>query len=547
MVVAVHRRPALVGLAALALAASGAGAGAVAAGGSPPAAHASGETTAVPAVVPAAPTTKIKHVVVLFGENISYDHYFGTYPVATNKNGVKFHAKRNTPRNNNLRTAGLLHGNPNLYDPKRLAPAQAMTCDQDHDYGAEQRAYNGGQMDRFVEETSRDTCTSGFGARGLTMRYYDGNTVTALWNYAQHYAMSDKSFGDTFGPSTPGALNLVSGQTHGIYSVDATGAQSVVPADFVSMPDPSGIGTVIEDPDPAWDDCSKAVAKDDFTLGAMSGQNIGDLLNAQNVSWGWFQGGFKATTPYAGGDTSAKCEASHQNIGGVRQTDYSPHHDPFQYYTSTSNRHHLEPRGVREVGHSGRANHNYDLSWFTKAVQAGNLPSVSYLKAAKYQDGHAGYSDPIDEQHFYVKYINMIMRSPYWKDTAIVLAYDDSDGWYDHVAAPVRNGSNDPAEDAAWCSASGATVLLGYQDRCGPGMRQPMLVISPYAKQNFVSHTLVQQSSITRFIETNWGLGQIGDGSFDATAGALDNMFDFRVHATRAKKLILRPNGSIVR
>ena len=172
---------------------------------------------------------------------------------------------------------------------------------------------------------------------------------------------------------------------------------------------------------------------------------------------------------------------------------------------------------------------------------------MSYLKAPKYQDGHAGYSDPIDEQHFYVKYINTIMRSKYWQDTAIVIAYDDSDGWYDHVAAPVGNSSNDPAEDDTWCSGSPAPILQGYQDRCGPGMRQPFLVISPYAKQNFVSHAQIQQSSITRFIETNWGLGQIGDGSFDATAGAINNMFDFRPHATRAKKLILRPNGTIVR
>ncbi len=545
----IHRRPALVVVAGLAAVAATLP---LLSGGPAPAAGANAPAT-VPSTVPstsvvmAAPTTKIKHVVVLFGENISYDHYFGTYPRATNKNGVKFHPKRNTPRNNNLRTAGLLHGNPNLYDPKRLSPAQAITCDQRHSYAAEQEAYNNGQMDRFVEEVSRDTCSSGFGAPGLTMRYYDGNTVTALWNYAQHYAMSDKSFSDTFGPSTPGAINLISGQTHGITSIDPdTLTQTPVPSEFVASPDVNGVGTVIEDPDPAWDDCSNKNGTSDSDLGAMTGQNIGDLLNAAGVSWGWFQGGFKATTPYAGPGTKAKCESKHKNIGGALQQDYNPHHAPFQYYQSTANQNHLEPASINEVGHDGQANHNYDVTWFTKAVRAGKLPAVSYLKAANYQDGHAGYSDPIDEQHFYVKYINTIMRSKYWKDTAIIIAYDDSDGWYDHVAAPVRNGSNDPAEDAVWCSGSGAPVLLDYQDRCGPGMRQPMLVISPWSKQNFVSHQLVTQSSITRFIESNWSLGQLGDGSFDASAGAINNMFDFRLHATRAKKLILRPNGSIV-
>jgi phospholipase C len=542
----IHRRPALAVATGAALAATLAFSTCSSAPAASPDDRAAPEP---PRVVAAATTTKIKHVVVIFGENISYDHYFATYPRATNKNGVPFHPRKNTPRNENLRTAGLLHDNPNLYDPRRLKPSQALTCDQRHSYSAEQEAYHNGQMDRFVQEVSKDTCSGGlFGAPGLTMRYFDGNTVTALWNYAQHFSMSDNSFGDTFGPSTPGAINLVSGQTHGIYSVDpVTLDQTDDPAEFVASPDGSGVGTVIEDPDPAWDDCSNHNGASDSPLGAMTGQNIGDLLNAAGVSWGWFQGGFRATTPWAGGDTLARCEARHRNIGGAQQDDYSPHHAPFQYYASTANPHHREPVGVGEVGHDGPANHNYDLAWFTKAVQAGKLPAVSYLKAPKYQDGHAGYSDPIDEQHFYVKYINLIMRSDYWKNTAIVIAYDDSDGWYDHVPADVGNGSTDPAEDAVWCSGSGAPILLGYQDRCGPGMRQPLLVISPYAKQNFVSHRLATQSSITSFIETNWGLGQIGDGSFDATALPLTNMFDFRASAPRAKRLILRPNGSIDR
>ena len=74
-------------------------------------------------------------------------------------------------------------------------------------------------MDKFVQHTETDKCTGQptlFGEPGLVMDYYDGNTVTGLWNYAQHYAMSDNSFNSVFGPSTPGAMNLISGQTHGI-------------------------------------------------------------------------------------------------------------------------------------------------------------------------------------------------------------------------------------------------------------------------------------------------------------------------------------------
>jgi phospholipase C len=70
------------------------------------------------------------------------------------------------------------------------------------------------------------------------------------------------------------------------------------------------------------------------------------------------------------------------------------------------------------------------------------------------------------------------------------------------------------------------TPLGGIQGRCGYGPRLPLLVISPFAKANFVDHTLTDQSSVLRFIEDNWGIGQIGGGSFDQLAGPLWNMFD---------------------
>lgn len=171
----------------------------------------------------------VKHVVVLFDENISFDHYFATYPKAANTDGTKFTASPHTPRDiDNLRTAGLLKHNPNQYAPKRLTPQQAMTCDQTHDYGPEQYAYNGGKADRFVQNTDSGKCSGGlFGEPGLVMDYYDGNTVTGLWNYAQHYSLNDRSFSSVYGPSTPGALNLVSGQTHGVVSMDpASGTET---------------------------------------------------------------------------------------------------------------------------------------------------------------------------------------------------------------------------------------------------------------------------------------------------------------------------------
>jgi phospholipase C len=484
----------------------------------------------------------IKHLVVLFDENISYDHYFGTYPKAANTDGTKFYAVSSTPKTNNLVTSGSLTSNPNLYYPKRLTSTQALTCDQNHGYNPEQNAEDGGAMDKFVQNVSVDTCTGAYGAPGLTMDYYDGNTVTGLWNYAQQYALSDNSYDTTFGPSTPGALNLVSGQTHGFREVDSvTGQQVPTPGSYVLLnPDKNGVGTVINDPDPAYDDCSDKNHTSTDTLAAATGQNIGDLLNARGVSWGWFQGGFAPTTPAGNGATYAVCGATHNNIGGASVVDYSPHHNPFEYYQSTSNPHHLPPTGLSEVGHNGQANHEYDLTWFNKAVQSNKLPAVSFVKAPEYQDGHAGYSDPIDEQHFLVAEINKLQKSPEWKSTAVVVADDDSDGWYDHQYAAPLNGSNTSQDEAACTSQAAAG---GYEGRCGPGPRLPLMVISPWARTNYIDHHATEQTSILKFVEDNWFTGRIGDSSFDARAGNLKWMFDFT--QSNDKRVLLKQNGSI--
>ena len=487
----------------------------------------------------------IKHLVVLFDENVSYDHYFGTYPQAANTDGTTFHASKHTPSNNNLISSGTLTNNPNTYQPQRLGPAQALTCDQNHNYGPEQKAENGGAMDQFVQNVSVDSCTTAkaYGAPGLTMDYYDGNTVTALWNYAQHFAMSDNSYGSNFGPSTPGALNLISGQTHGFKEVDPNTLQQVpTPGSYVLLnPDSNGVGTVVNDPDPAYDDCSDSNHTSSNTLAAAAtGQNIGDLLNARGVTWGWFQGGFAPTTPASATTKYAVCGATHTNISGTSVVDYSAHHNPFEYYQSTSNPHHLPPANLAEVGHTGQANHEYDLSWFNKAIDADSLPAVSFVKAPEYQDGHAGYSDPIDEQHFLVDEINKLQQSKEWDSTAVVIAYDDSDGWYDHQYAPKSNGSS-TSQDQAECSA--VPAVGGYQGRCGPGPRLPLLVISPYAKTNYVDHRVTEQASILKFIEDNWSTGRIGDSSFDERAGSLDSMFDFR-HAL-APGVLLDQDGSV--
>jgi phospholipase C len=461
--------------------------------------------------------TPIKHIVVIFQENVSYDHYFGTYPYAQpNHDGSRFFGKArdDTPRSNTLMSAGLLTNNPNGANPFRIDRSVPVTCDQDHDYGDEQFAFHGGLMDRFLTHS----CTDANLGPNSTLGYYDGNTVTALWNYAQHYAMTDNSYGTSFGPSTPGLLNLVAGTTY-----MGTITNGLSPAGNIANGAMSG--SVIGDPDPAGDMCSNP-KRAQIT---MSGENIGDRLNAAGITWGAFMGGFD------------NCTLAHNNVSGVSAgADYIPHHAFFQYWQSTQNPNHVPPGSDATIGKSDQAKHQYDLSRFFTALANRNLPAVSFLKARAFQDGHAGYSDPLDEQTFIVSVVNSVMRSPEWNDTAIVIAYDDSDGWYDHVMGPIvfqSNVSDDQVLAAGSCGQPKANDPAGgtQAGRCGYGPRLPLLVISPWAKTNYIDHEVTDQSSIIRFIEDNWGVPRIGNGSADAVAGRLNGFFDFddRPHAGR--------------
>jgi phospholipase C len=260
-------------------------------------------------------------------------------------------------------------------------------------------------------------------------------------------------------------------------------------------------------------------------------------------------------------------------IGGTNygsKDDYIPHHEPFQYYASTANPHHLPPTSLAAIGTDTQtvkrgvpqfdtANHQYDMSDFDSLVGAithgyispDRLPAVSFLKAPAYQDGHAGYSDPIDEQQFVVNEINALQHTPDWASTAVIVAYDDSDGWYDHAYSGVHNPSNTTAVPTppgpqdfltgpGLCGSAGKTPLGGENGRCGYGPRLPLVVISSWARHNYVDHSLTDQSSILKFVEKNWGLPEIA-GSADHIAGSLKNLFDFDDRQGHNSKLFLDP------
>jgi phospholipase C len=456
----------------------------------------------------------IKHLIVIIQENTSFDHYFGTYPNSSTLNGFKFESSNSSASINGFSNF-IMNKNPNLINPFLLNMSTSI-CDMNHTYTALQQAYNGGLVDKFVEFTGPNS--KGCNPKQV-MGYYDGNIVTALWNYAQKFSMSDNFYSSIFGPSTPGYINIISGQTH-----------DAVP---FNLGNEIINGTIISDASPAFDDCSVGKAY-------LTGKNIGDLLNLKNISWGWFQGGFNPSNF----TTSNKpiCDIKHLNYYGKNVTDYMSIVNPFQYYKSTANSHHLLPISINNIGNTDQSNHQYDINYFWKSINSNNLPSVSFLRAPAFQDGHPNYSNPLDEQTYLVNTINKIQESNYWNDSAIILTYDDSGGWYDHVMPPIISQSNDPHNDLLL-----GTGLCGHnkdkenQNRCGYGPRLPLIIISPWSKSNYIAHQILDQTSILKFIEDNWNLGRIGNNSFDLFAGDLINMFDF--NKTSNKKLLLDPHS----
>jgi phospholipase C len=551
----------------------------------------------------ASTATPIKHLVVIFDENVSFDHYFGTYPYATNPPGEPtFSAVAGTPTVNGLYsgvgaggpTGPLLTHNPNLSNPLLLNTNQPMTCDQNHGYTAEQTAADHGAEDLYVQNTGRNTtlatCLAGLTDQGqpepvpagassnyAVMDYYDGNTVTGLWNLAQHFSLADNFYSTTYGPSTPGALNVTSAQTYGALcgpsyatindppcaAPAGYNASDVLASDLtanqttVANQAPAGPGTTYSDADPAYDICSYApsAAGGDGNAPsntiAMGGPNIGDELTTAGITWGWFEGGFD--NGYVPGQgpaptTAQVCSQTHTNVGGKTVVDYIPHHNPFEYYASTANPMHLPPSSVATIGQTDQANHNYDLADFWAAANTGHLPAVSYLKASGYQDGHGGYSDPLDEQTFLANTINHLETLPTWKSTAVVVTYDDSDGWYDHVLGPIQSQSQtslDTLTAANQCGAQLAQVpqtSTGQpeQGKCGLGPRLPLLIVSPYSRSNYVDSSVMDQGSILKFIEDNWSVPALGNGAADARAGDLTSMLDFS--APTAHRVFLDPS-----
>jgi phospholipase C len=424
----------------------------------------------------------IKHTIVIFQENRSFDNYFGTYPYAPG-----FKPLNGTPKDvrNFKYVAGNVtkDANGNVYNPAQdgtkvypwhdTGKAAIQETDVNHGYNPMIDMVDGGKMDKFYQvnhDSGKSTDTNDKGK--LAMSYFDYNDIPAYWQYAQHFALADNYFQPVYGPSTPGALYMIA-------------AQSGNGSEPASNTNPKG--QITGDPNPK----NGPFGGDNYPglTYNLTYTNIGDELSAASQSWAWYQGGWDAAKVA----TNATKPVADKSTVSPDALKYSPHHNPFQYFQNYED---------------GKYNNNLkDYNKFSADIQNGNLPAVSFIKAGYGDDEHPGtgnQSTPSAED-FTVNTINEIMNSKYWKDTAIVVTYDEGGGFYDHVAPSAITPNADALQ--------------------GNGPRVPMFVISPYAKENFVSHVQYDHSSILKFIETNYHLPSLN--SKDAKSNNMTDMFDF--------------------
>jgi phospholipase C len=157
--------------------------------------------------------------------------------------------------------------------------------------------------------------------------------------------------------------------------------------------------------------------------------------------------------------------------------------NPFQYFTSTQNSEHIQ-----------------DLTNFFAQLDNNTLPSVVFVQPGPVHSMHPGSGDVGPGLNWLTDTIQHIQSSPAWSETAIVVIWDEGGGWYDHSPPPTK-------------------------DSQGLGVRVPMLVISPLAKQAFVSHVTMDDVSILSFIQWNWSLGTLN--SRNKMSGDMRDMFNF--------------------
>jgi phospholipase C len=306
-------------------------------------------------------------------------------------------------------------------------------------------------------------------AEGLVMGYYP-TAGLPLAAEAKRYTLCDHFFHAAFGGSFLNHIWLVAAATPTYLDAPPTMRAVIDSAGFLRVdgavtPEGFVVNTAfsVYSPHPANVPADQLVPPVHLPT-------IGDRLNEAGVSWAWFSGGWD--------DAEA----------GRPDPSFQFHHQPFAYFATFAD------------SSPARAEHLLDETEFVRRAAAGTLPAVSFVKPLGTVNEHPGYSDILNAERHVDSLIDVVRNGPDWKDAAIIVTYDENGGFWDHVAPP-------------------------NVDRWGPGSRVPAIVISPFARQGFVDHTIYDTTSLLALIEHRFGLQPLSDR--DAHAADLRAAFRF--------------------
>jgi len=437
--------------------------------------------------------SKIKHIIVIYEENRSFDTLYGNFPganglanaAATTKTQVKMDgtpfanlpdvcwksaapfpntdpgtgAQKCTQEDPDFLPLEPIANGP--FDASKAVPLDQMSHeDLVHRFYQEQVQIDGGKMDKFAAVSD---------AGGLTMQTYDGSKLE-MWKFAQDYVLADNFFHAAFGGSFLNHQWLACACTP-VYNnapkelKAQVGTDGALIKDGIVTPDGFAVNTIFpaSAPHPAEDARHPRLPLQDAPT-------IGDRMSDRKpkaVSWAWYSGGFNDALA---GDTTTH--------------NFQFHHQPYTYF-----------RRYAE-GEPGRA-HLKDGADFEKAIAKGTLPEVSFYKPVGDLNQHPNYATLMDGDHKTAELIRKIQANKkLWAGSVIIVTYDENGGTWDHVAPPVI-------------------------DNWGPGTRIPAIIISPFAKRHTVDSTRYDTTSILKLIEVRYGLSPLT--SRDATANDLTN------------------------
>jgi len=461
----------------------------------------------------AAGIERIKHVVVIYAENHSFDNLYGTFPGANGIANATAEQKTQLDHDGTPLRELIVWDRDGKPDPKfprlpngpfridappvNMAPNKIVPSPI-HAYYHNIEQINGGKNNMFA-------AMSTFG--GWTMGYYDGSPAGSsfdLWKWAKEYTLADNFFMGAFGgsylnhmwlicactPVHPDASPQMKAQLDasgrlekkpGSPSANAGGVQVFSAKGGQVTPDGYSVNTS-QPPYQPSDVRPASAATLDFAdpkgnaeyglpVPPQTARTIGDTLSARGVSWAWYAGGWNQAL--ADGRQPADVQRRVIYVRGGNSLMFQPHHQPFNYFARYA------------PGTPERAAHLKDGDDFLKDIAAGTLPAVSFYKPAGRYTQSPSLSDMLSGDLHMSEVLERLRASPQWKDMLIVLTYDENGGYWDHVPPP-----------------SGA----GWSDRWGPGTRVPTLIVSPYAKKGHIDSTSYDTTSIIKFITRRFGL-----------------------------------------